>query len=302
MKSDLIQTAIGGIDADLIEAADEKRSSVRRRRIFKRVGMIAACLAVIAVAVSIPGLLRPAPEAPDLTLKESKIETRPCEPDTQEYGSWCLLPGGIRPELMVNGKLYYWDRFAYPLSFSQSLGVYIDSTGTTALPAGFSSCGQLSSVTADTPTEEFQMRAGFSAMGEIFVNEAAPETVYVLLSADFFASGPNYIRFISEKLAEGDLISWKSQSFRFCLGHDVCEVIDRLPEGSELIGRLHFIGIDGLPEKDLETNSPNDNYGHALEGREVYRNPAEPDCVYVRETQYWIGGEYEAWVKCPRLP
>ena len=59
MKSDKLQRAIGRIDDDLIEAADREGISMKRKKIFTRVGLLAACLAlVVTAAVVVPRLTR----------------------------------------------------------------------------------------------------------------------------------------------------------------------------------------------------------------------------------------------------
>ena len=89
-----------------------------------------------------------------------------------------MLPGGIRPEIMLNGKLYYRDQFAYPMRTSISGEVYIDATGDTALPKGYTQIGQITSVTNKTPTENCWLKAGFSATGNIYANKDTPEVIY----------------------------------------------------------------------------------------------------------------------------
>lgn len=58
MKSDKLQSAVGAIDDDLIEAADRETGTARSKRLWARVGLAAACLAlVVAAAFALPGLL-----------------------------------------------------------------------------------------------------------------------------------------------------------------------------------------------------------------------------------------------------
>lgn len=58
MKSDRIQSAIGEIDADLIEAAEQEGTSMKHKTSFARVGLLAACLAlVVLAATAVPKLL-----------------------------------------------------------------------------------------------------------------------------------------------------------------------------------------------------------------------------------------------------
>lgn len=64
MKSDRIQSAIGEIDADLIEAAEQEGTSMKHKTSFARVGLLAACLAlIVTAAIVVPRLTRPEEEA-----------------------------------------------------------------------------------------------------------------------------------------------------------------------------------------------------------------------------------------------
>lgn len=300
MKSDKIQNAIGGIDADLIEAADRKQPAAGRRRIRRSAGLAAACLAlIVAAAVVVPRLTDRSGADPAVRPNSSAL---PDDAENDSYG-WYLLPGGIRPELLVNGKPYYWDRFAYPLTSDAAGGVSINAAGDTVLPAGFTEIGEISSVTEDAPAAELQMKAGFPAAGTVFASEAFPEVVYVLLDADCFdREAPYYIRFISEELDAGYRIRCSGRSYLIRIGDGSCEVLKELPEGCVEAGRLHYVGLDLLPENDLETNCPNDTYSRSLEGRQVYIDPDEPEALYLFETQYWAGGSYDAYLKCPLIP
>ena len=302
MKSDKIQSAIGKIDVDLIEAADQKQPAAKRRQIWRSVGLAAACLALVVMAVSVPKLLNhsgsnPAAQssssAPPATISVPLLN----EGKQVDYGTWYLLPGGFRPELMVNGKLYYWDRFAYPLR-SRAKNVYIDATGDTVLPEGFTPVRELSSVTKNTPEEDGQLKAGFSATGTIFTSEAAPEAVYVLLDADCFEiNGPYYIRFVSAAMADGCRIMWSGKSYLISFGDEI-NMLYTLPGGCVEAGKLHYIGLDLLPKNDLETNCPSDMFGISLEGQEIYFDPAEPEFLYLHQA----GGAFEGYLKCPLLP
>lgn len=299
MKSDKIQGAIGMIDIDLIESADQKQPMAKRRQIWRSVGIAAACLALVVMAVSVPKLLNRSGSNP---ATQPSGYSLPNDAENDLYGCY-LLPGGIRPEILVNGKLYHWDRFAYPLASVQSEQIIIDATGDTVLPEGFTPAGKISSVTEHTPDEDLQLKAGFSATGTVFTNETSPEVVYVLLDADCFENkGTIYIRFISDELDAGCRILCNGHSYLIRIGDDSCEVLKELPEGCVEAGKLHYIGLDLLPENDLETNCPNDTYSKSLEGRQVYIDPNEPEFLYLYEKQYWSGGSYDAYLKCPLFP
>lgn len=65
MKSDKIQSAIGKIDVDLIETADQKQPAAKRTQIWRSVGLAAACLALVVMAVSVPKLLNRSVDTPN---------------------------------------------------------------------------------------------------------------------------------------------------------------------------------------------------------------------------------------------
>lgn len=65
MKSDKIQGAIGKIDTDLIETADQTQSTTKRGQIWRSVGLAAACLALVIMAVSVPKLLNHSGDTPN---------------------------------------------------------------------------------------------------------------------------------------------------------------------------------------------------------------------------------------------
>ena len=212
-----------------------------------------------------------------------------CSEDV-ESGGCSTLPGGITPVLLVDGTLYRWTRL-------NGTNVPLETEGGTVLPTflpqGYEAAGELGPVTKDPPEENLQMQAGFSATGSVFTNPDLPLVVYVHITTDWLTD--TYVRFESEELAD-HLIRWDGRLFRFPYGYGL--PLEDLPEGCVSIGTLQYIGDSVLPENDLECNGMDDCYGKSLTGREVFWDPADPEALYVLETQYWREGSYPAWQVC----
>lgn len=65
-----------------------------------------------------------------------------------------------------------------------------------------------------------------------------------------------------------------------------------------LVGELIYIGMDKIPQNDLETNCASDSLSKALAGREVYLDPDDPSFIYTYEHHYWAKGDYPAYLAC----
>lgn len=221
----------------------------------------------------------------------------PPESSDLTYFEGCgLVPGGIKPELLVNGVIYCWAGMAQERVI-QDGQVYMAGTSDTYLPEGYTEAGDITSVTEGELTGERQLRAGFEAFGTVYTSETAPEAVYVLMTTDWFEA--HYIRFVSDALGGSQLIAYQGRQYRFAVGRsDLSELAEELPDGCVLAGALRQVGIDAVPTEDLETNCPNDSYSYALEGREVYWDPADPSVLYLYERQYWRGGDHPAYRVC----
>ncbi|MBD5147758.1 MAG: hypothetical protein HDT19_03080 [Oscillibacter sp.] len=221
---------------------------------------------------------------------ETAEETVPAEEDPEIEDGCSTLPGGILPELLVDGTLYHWARMSEAVP-------YIDETGKlvqlTKLPDGFEEAGPLGAVSLDPPEENFEMQAGFSASGTVYTDPERPLVVVVHMTTDWFTG--QYVRFESGGLAD-HLIRWDGRLFHYPYGFGV--PVRELPEGCVSIGTLTCVSGDILPAADLECNSAYDGYGKYLGGREVFQDPADPDVLYVFETQYWREGSYPAWEIC----
>ena len=207
------------------------------------------------------------------------------------------LPKGLRPILMVNGKLYRWTGLSEAYHTSTDGSIYIMGDGSSFLPDGYSETGKISSVTEDVPTEELQLRAAFDASGTVFTNPATPEAVYVQMTTEWLDDA--YIRFVSDDLHDNECIFFNGQQYRYRPGsYDICPRVSELPEGSQLLGTLTYIGADLIPVNDLETNRISDSYSHPIDGREVYSDPNDSNIIYVYEHHYWAKGDSPAWRAC----
>lgn len=168
--------------------------------------------------------------------------------------------------------------------------------GSTYLPEGFQPCGEVSGVTLEAPTENLQLQAAFEASGTVFVSEEYPTAVYDLMTTDWFDG--SYVRFVSDALGGNELLSWQGRLYRLSIDYDVCKPLKELPEGCELVGSLHCVGIDSVPTSDLETNGNQGSYAKPLEGRKVYAIPGDDSTLYVYEHHYWAKGDYPTWREC----
>lgn len=218
-------------------------------------------------------------------------------PSAGWYGD---LPGGFTPVIMVNGKLYTWTGMSKEYIYIEADDGYTDvvivGDTSTVLPNGYSEAGEILSITAETPTENLQLMAGFEASGTVYTSEVTPEAVYVLMTTDWFEN--YYIRFVSDDLRDGECISYNGSQYRISIGTGISETVEELPDGYVLVGTLKYMGDDYVPSADLETNCVSDSYGHYLDGREVYADPNNNSVIYVYEHHYWAQGDYPAYLAC----
>ena len=193
------------------------------------------------------------------------------------YGS---LPKGLRPSLLVNGKLYRW---------SGSTNI--------ALPSGYEPLGRISGVTEEIPTEELQLRAGFYATGTVYTDPEKPEVVYALMTGEWLWK--DYVRFVTDDLMDDSCIIYGQQPYCFRPSSELCEIVRELPETCISVGWLHYVGMDVVPVNDLETNCDKDSHNRSMENREVWVDPNDSSVIYVYHHMYWSQGDYPAWVVCP---
>ncbi len=214
---------------------------------------------------------------------------------TSGLGYFGDLPKGLRPMLMVGGKLFRWTGMSKEFHIMMG-GVHKVGDTTTFLPDGYIAVGDISGITEEVPSKELQLRAGFEATGTVFVNKETPEVVYVLMTTDWFES--SYIRFASDDLHDNECIAYQGRQYRFNADIGICDRIWELPESCERIGTLRYIGTDRVPVNDLETNRISDGYAQYVDGREVYADPDDPSVLYVYECQYSREGTSPGWRVC----
>ncbi len=207
------------------------------------------------------------------------------------------LPNGLRPILMVNGKLYRWTGLSQKYHSSPDGTIYTMGDASSFIPDGYYEIGKISSITEDVPSEEMQLRAAFEASGTVFANTNTPEVVYVQMTTAWLDNA--YIRFVSDDLLDNECIFYGGQQYRYRPGsYDICPRITELPEGSRLLGTLTYIGTDTIPDNDLETNRISGSFGYPTDGKEVYSDPNDSNIIYVYEHYYWSKGDYPAWRVC----
>lgn len=205
------------------------------------------------------------------------------------------FPNGLRPMMMVNGKLYRCTGKSLKLSIQDSK-VYLTGAARNILPDGYTAIGEISGITEEVPSKELQLRAAFEASGTVFTNDQTPEAIYVQMTALSYTD--DYIRFVSDDLHDNECISYHGKLYRFLPDYDICELIKELPENCVQIGTLKYIGDDTIPRNDLETNRISDSYSYLIDGREVYADPNDDCLLYVYEHHYWAEGDYPAWRVC----
>lgn len=222
------------------------------------------------------------------------------------YPDDCVLdefPGGIDPVLRVNGELYHW--YGVSLLSSGNFEVLEDGSWCwhTYLPEGYEPAGEISSVTEDVPTEEFQIQAGIPFTGTVYTNPEAPLVVYACISSGWTSGGHHgwdndYVRFISEQYQSG-LIRLDGKLYWFAVGQgEYSELVEELPERYVSAGTIQNIIQDRIPSNDLEVNDTRDTYDKSLWGREIFRDPGDNSVIYIYEEQYWQEGSYPAWRAC----
>lgn len=276
---------ITGIDGDIVEEA--RTAPPVKKAPIRRWGAVAACICLALLAGALAWRSAPGESVPG--------ENAPAADGIPRVDGGSPL-GDITPTLRVGGTLYRWTGMSKQV-FLESGVATIYGDGSTYLPEGYQSCGDISGVTRETPSGDLQLQAEFEASGSVFVSEDYPAVVYVLMTTSWFEN--SYVRFASDALGENELLSWQGRMYRLSIGTGVCPALEELPEGCEQVGSLHFVGKDSIPTGDLETNRMSDSYGRPFEGREVYAIPGDDSALYVYEHHYWREGDYPTWLKCP---
>lgn len=216
-------------------------------------------------------------------------------PNTAENG----VMGSVTPVIMVDNTVYYWTGMSLAHTGSEVPGAQVSApgNGSTYLPDGYTEYGSFLATVDTSPVEDLQMQADFSAFGTVYRNPETPEVVYVLMTTDWFES--KYVRFATTEIYPGSRIFWNGRHYVTTFTNGLSAPMEAFPEGAVSIGTLHFIGLDRIPQKDLETNCLCDNFSYSLEGREVFADPANPDCIYVYANWYNSSGSYGVYWECP---
>ena len=171
------------------------------------------------------------------------------------------------------------------------------------LPDGFGVIGEITSVTQETPVQDFQIQAGFPIRGTVYANPDAPLVVYACVTSSRettqYANWKDcYIRFVNPDYQEG-LIRMDGTLNQFTpADQEQSELLTQLPKGCTSAGTIQKIVWDRHPDHDLEVNGIRDTYGKSLYGREVFRNPADNNVIYLYEEQCWREDSSPAWRVC----
>lgn len=279
-------------------------------RILGTLAAAAACVGLIFLAGLAAGVPRengPQADVPGMGGSQGDISGTGSDTGTKSSGNigderpgdGCggTLPGDFEPKLRLNGTYYRWAG----LSVSSPLP-YQDENGNlrlrTYLPEGFEEAGEISVIShiIEALPEELEMQAGFEASGTVYANPERPAVVYVLMTTDWFED--SYVRFTADYYQSG-LIRFEGQLYWFAMGmREESEHLRALPEGCVSAGTLHIVDKDLIPANNLEINLRGDCYDHSLEGREIFRDPADDSVIYLYEEQYWREGSYPMWVEC----
>lgn len=292
---------VTGIDDDIIEEALTAPPASKKASVWRRWGMVAACLCLTALAGMWIWRSTGASDTP-LHIPDGSVTgtdvfiTNGPDGMGEIDGGGCTLPGGFAPVLRVGDTLYEWTRISVRLFLDPSGSCCSSGDGSTYLPEGYQPLGEIGGITRELPSENLQLQAGFEASGTVFVSEEHPAVVYVLMTTDWFED--SYVRFVSDALGGNELLSWHGQMYRLSIDFDACKPLEELPEGCELIGNLHYVGDDSIPTGDLETNNRSDVHAKPFDGREVYAIPGDNSTLYVYEHHYWAKGDYPTWREC----
>lgn len=260
MKSDKLLDAMEFISEDKV--LDAKYGKIKRHVNWKKMVSAAACVLCVVVG-SVKALNYFGNYNVTDGQNEGMVEGAAGEVSCDD------LPGDTTPTIVYNNKLYYW-------------------SGLEVVPNSFERVANAEAAPDKPQTAEIQIEAEFDAEGEVYANPEYPEVIYVEMSTDWFAN--KTVRFVTKELGDCERIAYQGRQYRMKYGTGE-DQIETLPEESELIGTLHFIGRDSVPQNDLETNIPNDVHSmDSMEGREVFACPADKSKIYVTIYDYYRGG------------
>lgn len=191
-----------------------------------------------------------------------------------------------RPVIMVGGELFYFD----------------DYVGTAALPKEYSEIGNIVPVADKIPEKDFEILCRDEFSGKVFAGDETNTTVYIVLD-----DVEEYcIRFACEKMMQdpntvghNGMISYGGILYNINYGHSGEAYLDELPKGFVSVGRLEYIGVNNLPQNDLESNMNYDNYGSSVDGKEVFANPDDTSMILVFNIKHWREGTVYNYLCCP---
>lgn len=189
-----------------------------------------------------------------------------------------------RPAIMVGGEIYCYD----------------DDFITKYIPENYTEVGRFVPVPDELPDEELEMRCKKSFSGRVFAGDKTNTTVYVI----FDGEDEKYcLRFVHEKMTDGSVghngfISYGGKLYLLpSAGYDG-NLFEELPEGFVSAGKLHYIGVDNLPQKDLETNLKYHSGSDHTDGNEIFADPDDQSAVYAHFTRYTKEGPVVLYLKC----
>lgn len=196
--------------------------------------------------------------------------------------------GGIRPAVMVNGEIYYYESF-FPAK---------------NIPQSYNAAGKISSVTKEVPKKELQLQCGTEYSGTVFAGDETNTTVYVV--PDSSESETLWCaRFVCSKMAVNPessgyngILFYNGRLYEHNYGGGAGYFFEELPDGFEPVGNLVYVGTDNLPDNNFETNINYDNNLNSVERREVYANPDDDSSVYVLHIRYKNGSYTISYLKC----
>ena len=189
------------------------------------------------------------------------------------HGAVYLNPpfNGQRPCLYMNGKIYYWYGVAHP--YEGGVGTFRLEDYTEA---------ETIEVVGEAPDEDGEFW-GPAMSGSVYISSQTPEAVYVRVSSESIEGWEdgNYVRMITAVLLRDGANQIYLYGKRYSLFQTGDLIMDTLPDGYEVIGQAIYIGMDLVPEDDLETNSKHGQYGNLLDGSDVYYNAESPEMIFI---------------------
>lgn len=189
------------------------------------------------------------------------------------YGATYENPpfNGQRPCLYMSGKIYYWYGVVTQYGSGNDSFRLEDYTET-----------EIIKVVGEAPVENGEFW-GPEVKGFVYTNRQTPEAVYVWVCSEMIEGWEEgkYVRMVTADLLQDGANQIYLYGKRYSLFQTGGMMLDILPEGYEVIGQAIFIGRDLVPEKDLETNSRQGQYGNLMDGTDIYYNAQSPEMIFI---------------------